>query len=40
MTTIVLIMIGGMVGFFTASLCKAAGKADKDIEEIEKNMGK
>lgn len=40
MGTLILIMVGGSIGFFAASLCKAAGKADRDIEEIEKNMEK
>jgi len=35
MTTVLLIMLGGTVGFFTAALCKAAGRADRDIELLE-----
>jgi hypothetical protein len=32
MTTLLLVMIGGTIGFFTAALCKAAGRADRDME--------
>ena len=35
MTTLILIMFGGIVGFFTAALCKAAGRADMDIELLQ-----
>lgn len=35
MMSVLLIMIGGTVGFFTAALCKAAGRADRDIEFLE-----
>lgn len=40
MTALLLIMIGGTVGFFAASLCRAAGRTDRDIEEIEEQMEK
>ena len=35
MTTLLLIMFGGTIGFFTAALCKAAGRADREIEILE-----
>jgi hypothetical protein len=35
MTTVLLIMVGGVIGFFTAALCKAAGRADRDMEILE-----
>ena len=35
MTTLLLIMFGGTIGFFTAALCKAAGRADREIELLE-----
>jgi hypothetical protein len=35
MTTVLWIMIGGTIGFFVASLCKAAGRADNLIEKME-----
>jgi hypothetical protein len=35
MTTVLLIMVGGVIGFFTAALCKAAGMADRDLEILE-----
>ncbi len=35
MTTLLLIMFGGTIGFFTAALCKAAGRADRDLEILE-----
>ncbi|MFL0269473.1 hypothetical protein [Candidatus Clostridium radicumherbarum] len=35
MSAVLWIMIGGTIGFFTASLCKAAGKADSLIEKME-----
>jgi hypothetical protein len=35
MTAILLIMVGGTIGFFTAALCKAAGRADREIEVLE-----
>lgn len=40
MVALLLIMIGGIVGFFAASLCKAAGRADDDIERMEKKAEK
>ncbi|WP_286207893.1 hypothetical protein [Clostridium caldaquaticum] len=40
MTSLLLIMLGGTLGFFAASLCKAAGRADRDIEEIEEQIEK
>lgn len=33
MRTVLLIMVGGIIGFFAAALCKAAGKADEEIEK-------
>lgn len=38
MAIVLWIMIGGTIGFFTASLCKAAGRADKLIENMENNF--
>lgn len=35
MTTLLLVMVGGTIGFFTAALCKAAGRADRNIEILE-----
>ena len=35
MTTLLLIMVGGIIGFFTAALCTAAGRADRDLEILE-----
>lgn len=35
MTTLLLIMVGGTIGFFTAALCNAAGRADREIEFLE-----
>jgi hypothetical protein len=35
MTTLLLIMFGGTIGFFTAALCKVAGSADRDIELLQ-----
>lgn len=38
MAIVLWIMIGGTVGFFVASLCNAAGRADKIIENMEINL--
>ncbi|MFL0248139.1 hypothetical protein [Candidatus Clostridium stratigraminis] len=35
MSAVLWIMIGGTIGFFTASLCKASGRADSFIEKME-----
>lgn len=35
MSAVLWIMVGGTIGFFTASLCMAAGKADSLIEKME-----
>ncbi len=35
MTTLLLVMMGGTIGFFTAALCKAAGRADREMEILE-----
>jgi hypothetical protein len=35
MSAVLWIMIGGTIGFFTASLCKVAGRADSLIEKME-----
>jgi hypothetical protein len=40
MGTLLLVMVGGTIGFFTAALCKAAGKADRDIEFLEAQENK
>lgn len=40
MGTILMIMIGGTIGFFAASLCKAAGRADDEIEKMERKAEK
>jgi hypothetical protein len=34
-TDLVIFMLGGSVGFFTASLCKAASRADEQIEQFQ-----
>ena len=40
MTTLLLIKVGGVIGFFTAALCKAAGRADRDLEILEEKQNK
>lgn len=35
MSVVLWMMIGGTIGFFTAALCKSAGKADSFIEKME-----
>jgi hypothetical protein len=40
MTTLLLIMVGGVIGFFTAALCKAAGRADRDLEILEQQQNR
>lgn len=35
MTTLLLVMVGGAIGFFTAALCNAAGRADREIDLLE-----
>jgi len=35
MSAVLLVMLGGTIGFFTAALCKVAGKADRNIEILE-----
>lgn len=38
MAIVLWIMIGGTIGFFAASLCNAAGRADRLIEKMESNF--
>jgi hypothetical protein len=40
MTALLFIMVGGVIGFFTAALCKAAGRADRDLEMLEAQESK
>jgi|GEM_PF-3803272 len=35
MSAVLWIMIGGTIGFFTASLCKVSGRADNIMERME-----
>jgi hypothetical protein len=35
MGTVLLIMLGGIIGFFTAALCKAASRADENMQMLE-----
>lgn len=32
---LLIFMLGGSVGFFTAALCKAASRADEEIEQLQ-----
>lgn len=38
MSAVLWVMIGGTIGFFAASLCKTAGRADSLIEKMENNF--
>lgn len=40
MLALLLFIAGGTVGFFAAALCKAAGRADEEMENLERRMEK
>jgi hypothetical protein len=40
MIALLLFIAGGTIGFVTSSLCKAAGRADEEMEELQRHMNR